>query len=829
MRRLTDDMRHAWRMIAKAPGVMTASVLMLALGIGANAAIFTVIDAVLLRPLPFAHAEQLVRITADLTGRGATDVGLAAAELFEYQQRGDLFAQVSGEYAINANLTGANEPERLEGQLVSVGYFDLLGARARLGRTFEARDYAPGISQVVVISDGLWKRRFGADPTVLGRIVQLDDDPCEIIGVMPPGFHHPGPRIQGDTEFWSPAGYRGAPFREPRYAQFELRGAIARLRPGVSMAAAQARLDALAAGLRAAHTDAYRGLGWRPRFVPLRDHLAGSVGPALWLLFGAVGMVLLIACANVANLLLARASARRREFAIRQALGASAGRVLRQLLTESVLLSLMAGALGVLIANWSVALLIGLAPTDVPLMADLAIDQRVLAFSVLVSIVTGLVFGIVPARQAARTDPQDILRESSRSATASRHVHYWRHALVIAEFALALSLLIGASLLLRSFAHLYAIDPGFEANGLLTARLWMPLPNDRSRGRYVPQEAQVRFYREAERRFTARSEVEAAGWISRLPLDGVPRTNPITIEGRPVETGEIVSTEWTLVSPGAFRALGIDLVKGRAFTDRDNADAPQVVVINERVVQRFFPGEDPIGRRIRRGGPTSTAPWLTIVGVVRNVRSQSLGAEAEPQMYRPIWQIPNLAMALVVRARGTASAPASDATLTALGRAIRGEVSAIDPELPLFAVRPMTMVMAEATAQRRFSMVLFGLFAGVALLLAAVGIYATMAYLVRQRSHEIGIRLAMGARPVDAIALIVRRGLTLTIAGACVGITGGVIIARLMAGLLFNVSTLDPVSFAGPALILTFVSLAACYLPASRAARIDPIQTLRVE
>jgi predicted permease len=821
MRAVWDDVRQAGRVLGQAPGFALAALFMLALGIGANAAIFTIIDAVLLRPLPFLDARQLVRITADLTGRGAHDVGVGIPELFEYQQQGDIFAAVSGDYPINANLTGSDEPERLEATLVSASYFEMLHASARIGRVFGASDYTPGITEVAVISDGLWKRRFGQDPNIIGRKVRMDDDAYTIIGVMPPGFRHPGRGLQRDAELWLPAGYRAKPFGNPQRGPFILAGAIARLQPGVTVDMAQARLDQLGAAARQQFPDAYpRDSGWRPRVLPLQEHLAGSARQPLWLLFGAVGMVLLIACANVANLLLARASARRREFAIRQALGAGAMRIIRQLLTESLVLSLAAGALGVLLASWSLALLVRLAPADVPMMTGLAIDRRVLLFSVAVSMLTGLVFGIVPARHAARTDPQDTLRDAGRGMTSGTVAHRWRHALVIAEFALALILLIGATLLVRSFARLYAIDPGFDATHVITARLWMPMPNDPAAGRYFTPAARVRLYQQSLARLIARPDVEAAGWVSRLPLDGAPRGVPLMVEGRSIDTAEIATTEMYLATSGYFQALRIPLVRGRLFTDHDDANAPMVILINERFAKKIFPGEDPIGRRIRPGRANSSAPWLTIVGIVGDVREASLATESEPQLYRCVWQISSLSSALVVRSRS------GERTV---GEAIRSDVQSIDAELPVFGIKPLTDVVADATAQRRFSMVLFGLFAVVALVLAAVGIYAMMAYLVRQRAHEIGIRLALGASPADAIALILRRGLILTASGAAIGIAGAVLVSQMLTGLLYGVSSIDPVSFLGPPLALTIVSMLACYVPALRASRIDPIRTLRAE
>jgi predicted permease len=822
MQAMLDDVRQACRVLLKAPGFAAASLLMLALGIGANAAIFTIIDAVLLRPLPFSDARQLVLITSDLKNRGAVDVGVGFPELFDYQQQGDIFAAVSGDYPINANLTGSDEPERLEAQLVSASYFQLLRADARLGRVFGPQDYTPGITEVTVISDGLWKRRFGQDPNIIGRKIRMDDDAYVIIGVMPPGFRHPGRGLQGDAELWMPAGYRAKPFNPTlNRGFFSLRGALARLQPGVTLAMAQARVDTMANAARVQFPDAYpKDVGWQPRVVALQDHLAGSSRQPLLLLFGAVGMVLLIACANVANLLLARASARRREFAIRQALGAGTARVIRQLLTESLVLSVAAGALGVMLASWSLALLVRLAPSDVPMMSDITIDRRVLAFSIFVSVLTGLIFGIVPARHAARSDPQEILKDAGRGATSGAQVHRWRHALVVGEFALALILLIGATLLVRSFARLYAIDPGFDPDHVLTARLWMPQPNDPATGRYFSPESRKRFYKQSIDRIMARPDVEAAGWVSRLPFDGSLRGVPFMIEGRPIETAQVSTSEMALASPGYFPAMKIPLLRGRLFNDRDDADTPPVIIVNDTFVRRYFPGEDPIGRRIRPGRANSTAPWLTIVGIVRGVRNNSLGAEPEAQLYRCVAQVSSLSMSLVVRTKS--------AEMT-LASAVQQDVRAIDVELPLFGIKPMTEVMAQATAQRRFSMVLFGLFAAVALLLAALGIYAMMAFLVRQRAHEIGIRLALGARPADAIALVLRRGLTLTLIGAALGIAGGLFVSRMMTGLLYGVSTVDPVSFAVPALALTIVSLLACYVPAVRASHIDPIRTLRAE
>ncbi|HJQ25199.1 MAG TPA: ABC transporter permease [Blastocatellia bacterium] len=820
MQTLLQDLRYGARMLTKKPGFTAVAIITLALGVGANTAMFSVVNSLLLRPLPFKHAEQLVRVSSDFTKRNAKDVGVTVPELFDYRDRADVFEEVSGLYPINVNLTEVDEPERIEALLVSPNYFSILGADAAIGRTFQPDDYQPGITEIVVISDGLWKRRFGSDPGILGKKLRLDNDLFTIVGVMPQGFHHPGRGIQGEAEIWAPTGYAATPFQKPARGFYILSGVLGRLKPGVSVEAAQARLDVVAEDLRREFPNDFpESRGWVPRIIPLQDDLVGNVRPALLILLAAVAFVLLIACANVANLLLARASVRQREFAIRAALGASRMRLIRQLLTESAVLSLSGGLLGLLLTLWSVDALVLLLPSNLPPTSHVGIDARVLGFTLLVSLLTGFLFGVAPAFQATATKTA-MLKDVTRGSTASQRANRLRGLLVVSEFALALVLLIGAGLLLRSFWRLQAINPGFNPNHVLTARFWMPQPNDPPTGPYFKHQQRLPFYRQVMQRITALPGVEEAGWVNRLPLGGQNANLPFLIEGRPLETADVAASDPFTVSPGYFRAMQIGLVRGRYFDDHDDENAPGVLLVSEGFADRFFPGEDPVGRRIRPGNRNSTAPWLTIVGVVRDVKTTALDSDNAPQMYRCIWQVSGLQFALVVR---SAMEPA------AMGRAISQEVRAVDPNMPIYSVRPMTEVMAVTFAQRRFAMLLLGMFAVVALLLSAVGIYAVMAYVVEQRTSEVGIRMALGARPGDVLRLIVGQGMRLVLLGVGVGLAAAFALTRLTASLLFNTSASDPLTFTAISLLLTLIALLAIYIPARRATRVDPMIALRYE
>ena len=825
MTALGQDFRYALRMLVRSPGFTAVAVATLALGIGANTAIFSVVHAVLLKPLPFEKPEELVRVTADQTGQGVTDVGTSPPELFDYRDRSNAFSAISGLYPINANITGMERPERAEVLLVDLNYFDMLGVKPQVGRFFEKNDYRPGIAEIAVISDGWWRRHYAADPNAIGRTFRLDDDMYTIVGVAPPGFRHPGQSLQTDVEVWAPSGWSAAPFRLPipRGAYF-FRGALARLKPGVTVGAAQRRLDALAESFRKEYPNDYRASdGWTPRVVPLQQDVVGATRPALVVLLAAVGFVLLIACANVANLLLARASARRREIAVRQALGAGRARLVRQLLTESLALSLAGGVVGLALAAWGVEALVRLAPANLPRLTEIRVDVTVLLFTLGAALVTGVLFGLVPALQTAGGEMSASLKDSARG-TSSGGGRRLRSVLVVAEFALALVLLTGAALLLRTLERLHRVDPGFRPHGLVTASMWLPQPNLPETGRYFKNAAQVVLYRRILERVRAIPGVQAADGATRVPFGGFPNMNPFVVEGRDPERGGLGTAEFASASAGYFGTMAIPLKRGRAFDTRDVETAAPVAVVSESFAKRFFPGEDAIGKRIALGRGNAAANggngprWTEIVGVVGDVKSSALDLEERPAVYRPLEQAANLAFTLVIRTR-LAAGP--------LAAAVESEIHSIDNELPLYAVRTMDEAMGRTLAQRRFAMRLLGLFAAAALLLSAVGISGVIAYSVSQRTQEIGIRMALGARPLDVRRMLLGEGARLAGLGVVIGLAGAFLLTRLMASLLYGVGPRDPLTFFVVPGVLAAVALAATDLPARRASRVDPIRALR--
>ena len=826
---ILQDLRYALRTAWRDRAFSMIAVLTLALGIGANTALFTIVNAVVLAPLPFRSPDQLVRVTSDFTRQHVRDVGLSIPELFDLRRAG-LFEDIAGVWPVSANLTETDEPERVETALVDANYFAMLGIGAQLGRVFEAADAEPGITEVAVISDALWRRRFGADPRVLGRRIRIDNDMYSIIGVAAASFRHPGRGTETDVEVWAPAGWLASPFSpQPVRRAYVLQGGIGRLKAGIAPASAQQRLDALAERLRQQYPADYpAGAGWTFRVIPLHDDLVGDVRPALLTLLAAVGFVLLIACANVANLLLARSSVRQREIAIRRALGAGRGRLVRQLLTESVVLAIVGGMLGLLIAVWGVDGLVQVSPASLPRLQGVGVNGVVLVFTAGLSLMTGMLFGLVPAIQGSHADLHQVMQDAARSTSATGRATRLRSMLVVGEFALALVLLVGAALLVQSFWRLQRVDLGFNPASVLTARIWLPQPNLPETGPYFKHDARVSFYRRVLDRVAALPGVQAVGGVSSLPLSGSPGRTSFTIEGRSTDGGDVPTTEASLVTPGYFRALGVELVRGRLFDDHDDARAPAAVVVSESFARQFFAVEDAIGRRLlpggrgRPNGPQQPPPanWLTIIGIVRDVKSARVEAGPAPLLYRSVLQTSNLNLTLVVRTR-------TDPSM--LAEPIRREVRAVDPNEPVFSVRTMDAVVASALAQRRFTMLLLALFAATALALSAIGIYGVMAYFVTQRTHEIGIRMALGASRRDVVTMVLGQGARLATAGVAVGLISALAITRAIATLLFGVSPRDPGTLVALAAALTAVALLACYVPARRATRVDPIRALRYE
>jgi predicted permease len=820
---LIKNIRYGVRSLIRQPGFTAIAVLTLALGIGANTAIFSVVNAVLLRPLPFPHPEQLVLVRDDLTGQQLENVGMSINELWDLQKSSGVFDQVSAVWPVDANLTGSDRPERIELLAVSPNYFSLLGASAQLGRVFGPEDQAAGFAEGVVISDGLWRRRFGGDPNVLGRKVRADNDLYTIVGVMPPGFRHPGQTLRNEVEMWGTAGFTANPFPEPLRARRFLPGGIGRLKPGLNLQQAQTQLDAFVARLRNEYPNDYPAqAGWQIKLLGAQEKLVGNVRTTLLLLLAAVGCVLLIGCVNIANLLLAKSSSRQREMGIRVALGASRRQLIIQLLTESLLLALGGGALALLSVTWLIRLLLRLVPTNIPRLNEVGFDLGMLGFAFLISVVTGLLFGLFPALQASRPDILTGLKDGSKGAGAgARQVHF-RNALVVAEFALSLVLLIGAGLLLRSFFRLLNVNPGFDSSQTLVARIWLPVPNNPELDPYRPVAKRIGFVREVLRRTSAIPGVQyaAIGGGNGVPLVGTHNRGGLTIEERPDEGNNQPLAQIDNVSPDFFKALGVPLLKGRFFSDTEDEKGQRITIINEAMAARYWPNSDPIGKRLKFGGRSGQAPWMTIVGVVGNIKTDGFDQPDQPHIYVSSFQGAGYAMAVYLR---TTVAPES------LAQPLLEQVQAVDPNLPVFGIQKLDDVVATSLANRRFAVQMIGLFGSVALLLAGIGIYGVMSYAVTQRTHEIGIRLALGAQARDVLKMVVRQGLTLAVIGVGIGLVTAFALTRLISSLLFGVSATDPLTFAVIAVVLTGVALLACYLPARRATKVDPLIALRYE
>jgi putative ABC transport system permease protein len=819
MAALYQDLRYSFRSLRKTPGFTLVVVLTLALGIGANTAIFSIVDGVLLRPLPFAQPLRLVRIVDDAPGAGLHNIGMSVPELRDLQERSGLFDGVTAELSADMNITGTGHPERGELLGVTANYFSVLGVPAQLGRVFGPEDNALGFSETAVISDGFWRRTFGGDPAVLGKRIRLDNDAYTIVGVAPRGFRHPGKTVATDVDVWAATGFAGNPFPPAQRGSLVLQGAIARLRPGLSIQQAQARLDSFTAQLKSQYAGDYPPeQRFTIRLEPLKDSLTGDVRPMLLTLLAAVAMMLLIGCANIANLLLVRAAGRQREIALRQSLGATRARLVRQMLTESVLLALVAGGVGVAAAVWSLQLLLYIVPSKLPRLSEIAIDGRVLLFACAVSLVTGILFGLAPAFQVSGFDLAAFLKEGSRGASVGRRQRRASAILVSAEFAVCLMLMAGAGLLVRSFWKLAQVDPGFNPQNTLVARVWLPIPNDPSTNPYPKIEDRTRLFREILRRVQALPGVNSAAISTAVPLSRSGTPTPVSVESRSIGAGDKTLAEVVAVSPDYFRTLETPLDQGRFFTEADQPGAAITALVDRTAARQFWPGDSPIGKRVKIGGPRSTRPWAVVVGLVGDIRHDAIDAGVVPHFYFPIYQFNSSTLGVEVR---SSSDPAR------LGESIRREIQAVDPELPVFGIRTFSSMVSDSMMPHRFSAQLMGAFALLALLLAAVGIYGVLAYHVGQRTREIGVRMALGAKSASVVRLVMLEGLRPIAAGMAVGLAGSLLLSRLLERLVFNVSTSDPGVFAAVAFFLTLVALLASYIPAWQATRIDPIEALR--
>ncbi len=798
---MLQDVRFALRMLLKSPGFTAVAVLTLALGIGANSAIFSVVNGVVLKPLPFVDPDRLAMVFESNLAKGWDRFSVSPANFADWRDQTRAFTRMAAFRMSSFTLTGGDDPEVIDGALVSADLFSLLGAVPLHGRTFLAEEDQPGKSHVVVITHGLWQSRFGTDRDLVGSTLTLNGEPYTVVGIMPPGFR-----------FTPAALYTPIAFTAEELARrgSHYNNVVGRLAPGVSIQQAQSEMETIASGLRQQYPDT--NTGWGVVIDDLREVAVGDVRPALLALTGAVGFVLLIACANVANLLLARAAERRKEIAIRTALGAGRARLVRQLLTESLLLAGLGGGLGLLIALWGTDLLVRVSPGSIPRSSEIHIDGPVLGFTLGVSLLTGLVFGLLPAIQISRSNLHETLKEGGRTSdAASRHLA--RNVLVVSEVALALVLLICAGLMIKSFRRVVSVDPGFNSAGLLTMELALP------RSKYAEPGKQRAFLDQALDRIEALPGVESAAAVTTAPLSGNDLIYSFQMDGMPTpSSGENPSANYYAVSHDYFRTMSIPLRKGRLFTARDTGSSARVAIVDETFVRRFAPDQDPIGKMFAIGNNSSVK--REIVGIVGSVNQYALESGANAAMYEPLEQQPSRFVALMVR---------GGANPSPLAPSVRGAVSAVDNQQAVFAVKTMEQVISESIAPRRLTVFLLSIFAALALALAAVGLYGVISYSVTQRTHEMGIRMALGARGEDVMKLVLGQGMTLTMTGVVIGLVGALAATRLLASLLFSVSATDPLVFGGIAGLQAGVAFMASYLPARRATKVDPMVALRCE
>jgi len=812
METLFKDVRHGIRSLLKHPGFTTIAVVTLALGIGANTAIFSVINAVLLRPLPYHEPDRLVTIWEEMPQRGMYEIPVSFANLRDWVDQTKTLDQISSYTFTNLNLSGVGEPARLGAVRSSANLFSLVGAAPLLGRLFLPEEDKEGANRVVILGHALWQSRFGSDSAIIGRSLTLDNQKHTVVGVMPSGFQFPvgfgylGKVLNDPIDLYVPLAATGKELGRGHYSFF----AMGRLKPGITIDQARAEMTTIEGRLEQQYPDTNTGIGIK--LVPTQEQTVKAIRPALLVLLGAVAFLLLIACANIANLMLARGASRQKELAIRAALGASRLRVVRLLLSESLMLSLAGGCLGLLLAVWGTNALVALAPDNIPRLNEVGVDARVFGFTLAVSLVTGIVFGLVPALHAAKPDLNEALREGLRGSMGSASGKRTRSVLVVVEVALSLVLIIGAGLMIKSFLRLQQMNIGFNPDHVLAVSVSLPS------SRYPEDRQQVAFFQEALERLQSLPGIQSAGATTGLPLTLDIHGSDFRIEGHPEpEAGKEMIINTRSVSPGYFRTLGISLIKGRDFSDRDKSDAPAAAIINDELARIYFPGEDPIGKRISFDDRQS---WISIVGIIGDVKQLGLDSSAKPEVYFPYLQVVAPEMSLVIR---TSSNPLS------LAAALKSQIQAIDKDLPIDDAKTMQQLLAESSSGRRFNMLLLSVFAAVALVLAIVGIYGVMSYTVARRTHEIGIRVAVGAQPLDVFRMVIGQGMKLAIIGVACGLVGAFGLTRLMTTMLFGVEPTDPATFVSIAVLLTGVTLVACYIPARRATKVDPLVALRYE
>jgi putative ABC transport system permease protein len=812
------DLRFALRQLFKQWGFTAIAVLTLALAIGATTAVLSLVNALLIRPLPYREPQQIVLLLQHFKSQNLERIPVSPAEFVDYETRAHSFEKLGAFGFTSFNLAGEDRPERIAGATLTAGVLPLLGVAPIKGRFFEAEECALGRDDVVILSARLWQRRFNSDPQIIGKKLLLNGKSFTVVGVMPPGFDFPlqlfnlgnGGQFHERAEIWKPLAFTDDEMKARGSRAYTL---IGRLAAGTSVSRAQAEIQTINAQMRGEHSDYYsQDNSFGGDVFPLQQLAVGGIRPALLILLGAVLLVLLIACANLTTMLLARAAAREREMAIRVALGAGPLRLLKQVLTESMLLALIGGTAGVLLALWGVELLKTIGAQTVPRLGEVNVDLSVLGVTLAVAVGTGIVFGLVPALASARPELTEALKEGGRSSTQGARRNRLRNGLVIAEVALALVLLSGAGLLIKSFARLQNVNPGFNPRDALTFEVSLP------KIQYPDDPSIVRFSQEAQRRIAALPGIHTTGFSTILPLAGTNSDWSFAIEGRPSNNNNATpDEEKRQVSPDYFRALETPLIKGRFFTDADNADTPRVIIVNQAFARKFFPNQDPLGKRITFDNPKKNPKWITIVGIVGDIHHFGLDIDPKPEMYVPFAQEPYFATIYVVR---------SNQDLRGMLAAIRLEMRAMDPAVPIANVRTFENVIAESVAPRRLCVVLLGVFAVVAVLLASVGIYGVMSFLVVQRTHEIGVRMALGAQRSDVLKMVLARSLKLISSGTIIGLIVALMSTHTLRTLLYSVSAFDATTFALVTILLGAVALAASYLPAMRATRANPMMVL---